>query len=80
MFTLKYAPLKIIMLALNHVEFLFFAIFSPLALAGRPADRTFKGSRAGARARQMGRLHLTKSETRFNTDKTITCFFVVRPV
>jgi hypothetical protein len=28
----------------------------------------------------MGRLHLTKSETRFNTDKTITYFFVVRPV
>jgi hypothetical protein len=28
----------------------------------------------------MGRLHLTKSETRFNTDKTITYFFFVRPV
>jgi hypothetical protein len=28
----------------------------------------------------MGRLHLTKSETRFNTDKNITYFFVVRPV
>jgi hypothetical protein len=29
----------------------------------------------------MGRLHLTKSETRFNTDKTITFFyFFVRPV
>jgi hypothetical protein len=28
----------------------------------------------------MGRLHLTKSETRFNTDRTITYCFVVRPV
>jgi hypothetical protein len=28
----------------------------------------------------MGRLHLTKSETRFNTDKTIIYFFVVSPV
>jgi hypothetical protein len=31
-------------------------------------------------ARLVGRLHLTKSETRFNTDITITYFFVVRPV
>jgi hypothetical protein len=28
----------------------------------------------------MGLLHLTKSETRFKNDKTITYFFVVRPV
>jgi hypothetical protein len=28
----------------------------------------------------MGRLHLTKSETKFNTDRTATYGFVVRPV
>jgi hypothetical protein len=28
----------------------------------------------------MGRLHLTKSETGYNTDNTITYFFVVIPV
>jgi hypothetical protein len=28
----------------------------------------------------MGRLHLKKSETIFNTDITATYFFVVRPV
>jgi hypothetical protein len=34
----------------------------------------------GGAMQRMGRLHLTKSETRFNTDKTVTYFFVVRLV
>jgi protein-arginine kinase len=48
-----------------------------LALQPR-GTRGESGGQTGEK--RMGRLHLTKSETRLNTDKTAICFFSVRPV
>jgi hypothetical protein len=44
-----------------------------------PGEMLNLDAKAADRAR-MGRLHLTKSETRFHTEQTITYFSVLRPV